>query len=124
MSKDKYNSRPAVPAEQPPSPAGAAEGTPPPRYGTARPAEPAAELPRVLDPLERLRPGVPGARFKVRADGDPLAPRPTLYILAESEAQARTCYLEASGLDKHQESLAADGAKPSVARLVVKKLAD
>lgn len=87
---------PGVPPDGPVSPGGDA-ATPPP-HGTARPAEPAGPLPRVVDPLERAGRGQ--QRFRVACHN--YAPRKARYILAAEgdEAGARACYLAAEGLDR------------------------
>src|SRR5438045_1258878 len=73
----------AVPAEKPGG--GAGEKTPPPPFGTAKPAGPGA-LPRVVPELARADKAAGEVRFKI--DCRNYQPQPRKYVLAEDEASA------------------------------------
>ncbi len=88
---------PGVPADGPVA-AGVDPKLKQPAYGTPKAADPAGELPRVCDPLERAAAGQ--QRFKFASRDYSAVGAPVLYVLAKKgdEDGAKACYLEASGL--------------------------
>ena len=87
------------------------EGLKPPPFGAPKVIDPAGELPRVCDQLDRVPAGSKAKRFKCRVDNyDGF--RNTTYVLALSRDDAKKCHLAACGLDGHLRSLKDAGAKP------------
>lgn len=115
---------PGVPEERTPIPGGTDEQSPPPKFGTEKPADAGGPVPRVIDALERA-PGkgkVAPFRFKIRCNN--YHPQKTRYILANDEESAKRCYLKANGLDKHLERLKKNNMTVEEPDLAVTQLED
>jgi hypothetical protein len=115
-----------VPEAQTPIPGGTEEQSPPPKFGTARPADPAGDLPRLTDALDRVKRDGPVARYKIRCNN--YHPQETRYILSQrseaGEKAARELYLKVNGLDLHLARLRKNGVTVEEPDLVVRCLED
>lgn len=100
-----------------------------PEFGTAKPLSPAdvaGDLPRVVNPLARVPAGSAAKRFKLQCQNIE-GFRVPLYVLALDAESAKTCFLEASGINGYLASLLEAGAteKELIApKVVVKPLDD
>lgn len=109
-----------LPPDLPGAPAG--DDKPPPKFGTAKPASDAGDLPRVVDPLERAVDGTTRYKVVCRNYGG----RKVRYVLAKrgDEAGAVACYLKAEGLDREVARLEKQGVAPEQPELAVTHLPD
>jgi hypothetical protein len=106
MSKAKELPRGVPPEGGAPA---APEGIKPPPHGTPRVIDPAGDLPRVCNQLDRVPAGSTARRYKCRVtnhDGF----RKSVYILAADAASAKALCVQAVGLEEHIQALKESGA--------------
>lgn len=97
--------------------------TPPPPFGTPKPASDGGDLPRVIDPLERAPTGL--KRFKVRCNN--YSPHGlTKYILAQPDQEdaVKALYLKDRGIQTELDKLAKRKVEVVEPDLVVTVLPD